>query len=76
MLLPELPDVGAGGRAARTRLRAHSSSPTNGEPVEVDGLQVMIQSLTSPTDGPIGDSSLWVYDGRQRVLNQNDARPS
>ena len=36
----------------------------------------MIQSLTSPTDGPIGDSSLWVYDGQHRVLNQNDARPS
>jgi UDP-MurNAc hydroxylase len=50
--------------------------PENGEPLEVDGLQVMIQSLTSPTDGPIGDSSLWVYDGRQRLLNQNDARPS
>src|SRR4051794_12651154 len=27
------------------------------------GLKVMIQALTSPTDGPIGDSSLWVeYD--------------
>ena len=50
--------------------------PVNGEPVEVDGLHVMIQSLISPTDGPIGDSSLWVFDGRQRVLNQNDARPS
>ncbi len=50
--------------------------PQNGEPVDVDGLQVMIQSLVSPTDGPIGDSSLWVYDGRHRVLNQNDARPS
>jgi UDP-MurNAc hydroxylase len=47
------------------------------EVVELDGgLNVMIQSLTSPTDGPIGDSSLWVeYDGI-RVLNQNDARPS
>src|SRR5690242_2094796 len=50
-------------------------SPPSGEPVEVDGLHVMIQSLTSPTDGPIGDSSLWLYDGQQRVLNQNDARP-
>jgi UDP-MurNAc hydroxylase len=50
--------------------------PRNGEPIEVDGLQVMIESLVSPTDGPIGDSSLWVYDGRHRVLNQNDARPS
>ena len=37
---------------------------------------MMIQSLTSPTDGPIGDSSLWVeYDG-VRLLNQNDARPT
>ncbi|MDP9117411.1 MAG: MBL fold metallo-hydrolase [Actinomycetota bacterium] len=50
--------------------------PSNGEPVAVNGLQVMIQSLISPTDGPIGDSSLWVYDGEHRVLNQNDARPS
>jgi UDP-MurNAc hydroxylase len=44
---------------------------------ELDGgLKVMVQALTSPTDGPIGDSSLWVeYDG-VRLLNQNDARPS
>jgi UDP-MurNAc hydroxylase len=47
------------------------------EVIELDGgLKVMIQALTSPTDGPIGDSSLWVeYDG-VRLLNQNDARPS
>ncbi|HZZ96423.1 MAG TPA: MBL fold metallo-hydrolase [Jatrophihabitantaceae bacterium] len=51
-------------------------TPESGEVVEVDGLQIMIQSLTSPTDGPIGDSSLWVHDGTQTVLNQNDARPS
>ena len=51
-------------------------SPTSGEVVDLDGLQVMIQSLTSPTDGPIGDSSLWLSDGVQTVLNQNDARPS
>jgi UDP-MurNAc hydroxylase len=44
---------------------------------ELDGgLKIMIQALTSPTDGPIGDSSLWVeYDG-VRLLNQNDARPA
>jgi UDP-MurNAc hydroxylase len=51
-------------------------TPDSGEVVEVDGLQVMIQALTSPTDGPIGDSSLWVSDGEQVVLNQNDARPA
>jgi UDP-MurNAc hydroxylase len=44
---------------------------------ELDGgLKIMIQALTSPTDGPIGDSSLWVeYEG-VRLLNQNDARPT
>ncbi|GIJ45837.1 putative Rieske 2Fe-2S iron-sulfur protein [Virgisporangium aliadipatigenens] len=44
---------------------------------ELDGgLKIMIQALTSPTDGPIGDSALWVeYDG-VRLLNQNDARPT
>jgi UDP-MurNAc hydroxylase len=47
------------------------------EPVALDGgLNIMIQALTSPTDGPIGDSSIWVeYDG-VRLLNQNDARPT
>ena len=49
----------------------------SGEVHELDGgLKIMIQALTSPTDGPIGDSSLWVeYDG-VRLLNQNDARPT
>ena len=49
----------------------------NHDVVELDGgLKVMIEALTSPTDGPIGDSSLWVeYDG-VRLLNQNDARPT
>ncbi|QSB13500.1 MBL fold metallo-hydrolase [Natronosporangium hydrolyticum] len=47
------------------------------EPVELDGgLTVMIQALTSPTDGPIGDSSLWVEHNGVRFLNQNDARPT
>ncbi len=50
--------------------------PASDEVVDLDGLQIMIQSLTSPTDGPIGDSSLWVHDGTSTVLNQNDARPS
>ncbi|WP_375478331.1 Rieske 2Fe-2S domain-containing protein [uncultured Jatrophihabitans sp.] len=50
--------------------------PRSGEVVSLDGLDVLIQSLTSPTDGPIGDSSLWLSDGEQTVLNQNDARPA
>src|SRR3954464_12926563 len=44
---------------------------------ELDGgLKVMIQALISPTDGPIGDSSLWIEHEGVRVLNQNDARPT
>jgi UDP-MurNAc hydroxylase len=48
----------------------------NEEVYDLDGLKVMIQSLISPTDGPIGDSSLWLSDGETTLLNQNDARPS
>lgn len=50
--------------------------PASGDVVTVDGLDIMIQSLVSPTDGPIGDASLWLSDGSYRVLNQNDARPT
>ncbi len=47
------------------------------EVTELDGgLNIMIQSLTSPTDGPIGDSALWVEHDGVRLLNQNDARPT
>jgi UDP-MurNAc hydroxylase len=48
----------------------------NEKVLDLDGLQVMIQSLTAPTDGPIGDSSLWLNDGEAVLLNQNDARPA
>jgi len=47
----------------------------SGEPIDLDGLRVMILALTSPTDGPIGDSVLALDDGQHRLLNQNDARP-
>jgi UDP-MurNAc hydroxylase len=47
------------------------------EPISLgDGLTVMIQTLISPNDGPIGDSSLWVEHDGIRLLNQNDARPT
>ena len=35
----------------------------------------MIDALTAPTDGPIGDSALLVDDGETRLLNMNDSRP-
>lgn len=44
-------------------------------PVELDGMRVQISALTSPNDGPLGDSALAVDDGTAIVLNQNDARP-
>lgn len=48
----------------------------NNEAVELDGgLRIMINALTSPTDGPLGDSGLAVDDGRVRIYNQNDSRP-
>ncbi len=48
----------------------------SGQPVELDsGLRVMIVALTSPSDGPIGDSALALDDGTARILNQNDAKP-
>jgi UDP-MurNAc hydroxylase len=46
------------------------------EPISLDGgLTVMINALTAPTDGPIGDSALLVDDGEIRLLNMNDSRP-
>lgn len=47
----------------------------SGEPVERDGLRIMITALTGPGDGPIGDSALSLDDGEAVLLNQNDAHP-
>ncbi len=48
----------------------------NCEPVDLEGLRIMIMALTAPTDGPIGDSGLVVDDGRTAIFNQNDSRPT
>ena len=40
-----------------------------------EGLDVMILTETSMTDGPGGDSTLLVSDGTGRLMNQNDCRP-
>jgi UDP-MurNAc hydroxylase len=47
----------------------------NSESKDVDGLTVMITSLVSPADGPLGDSGLSLDDGEVRIFNQNDSRP-
>ncbi|NBW31916.1 MAG: (2Fe-2S)-binding protein, partial [bacterium] len=40
------------------------------------GLSIVVEALTAPTDGPIGDSALLVDDGEERLLNLNDSRPT
>jgi UDP-MurNAc hydroxylase len=76
VLLPEYPTSELEDQLREIGFRRFLAT-TSGEVHELDGgLKIMIQALTSPTDGPIGDSSLWVeYDG-VRLLNQNDARPT
>ncbi len=44
-------------------------------PVELDGLRIMLDTMSSPADGPLGDSALALDDGEHRILNQNDSRP-
>ncbi|HEY7439050.1 MAG TPA: Rieske 2Fe-2S domain-containing protein [Acidimicrobiia bacterium] len=45
------------------------------KPVALGGLEVAILALTSPADGPSGDSALVLADSTARILNQNDSRP-
>nr|MDT0661463.1 Rieske 2Fe-2S domain-containing protein [Micromonospora sp. DSM 115978] len=76
VLLPEYPTSELEDELRELGFRSFIKTRTN-EVVELDGgLKVMIQALTSPTDGPIGDSSLWVEHDGIRLLNQNDARPT
>ena len=76
VLLPDFPsseledELRAVGFTSFLQTRNNEPTPVGG------GLTVMIQALTSPTDGPLGDSSLWVEHDGVRVLNQNDARPA
>lgn len=76
VLLPEFPTTEMRDQLAALGFNRFLETRTN-EVVELDGgLKVMVQALTSPTDGPIGDSSLWVEHDGVRLLNQNDARPT
>jgi UDP-MurNAc hydroxylase len=76
VLLPEYPTSELRDQLAALGFTDFLETTTN-EVVELDGgLRVMVQALTSPTDGPIGDSSLWVEHGDVRIYNQNDARPT
>lgn len=74
VLLPEFPVEDL--RAALEDLGFHRFVQTrNNQPIEVGGMRVMISALTSPSDGPLGDSLLAIDDGTATILNQNDARP-
>lgn len=46
----------------------------NGRPIEHDGLDILVEALTAPNDGAVGDSALSLSDGDACVLNQNDAK--
>ncbi len=75
VLLPEFPLDEM--REALEGLGFHRFVETvNGRPVELDGLRVAICTATTPADGPLGDSTIAIDDGRHRILNQNDCRPT
>ena len=74
VILPDFPTDDL--RRALLDLGFHQFLETrNGEPVTVDGLRVLTNSLVAPTDGAIGDSGLAVSDGTATVFNQNDSKP-
>jgi UDP-MurNAc hydroxylase len=76
VLLPEYPTTELEDELRGLGFRSFVRTRSN-EPVALGGgLSIMIQSLTSPTDGPVGDSALWVEHAGVRLLNQNDARPA
>ena len=74
VLLPDFP-LGLMERALRGLGFTSFIKTDNFEPVELDGLRVIIGSLVAPTDGPLGDSGLIVDDGETRIFDQNDSRP-
>ena len=74
VLLPEF-GVGLLERELRSLGFTDFVRTRHGERLELDGLGVTILAMTSPADGPLGDSAIVLDDGSARILNQNDARP-
>ena len=75
VLLPEFPTDELRDALRSVGFKSFQPMPS-GQVVDLaGGVKAMIQALTSPTDGPIGDSALWVEHDGVRLLNQNDARP-
>jgi UDP-MurNAc hydroxylase len=48
----------------------------NFKPIELEkNVNIVLNALTNPTDGPLGDCVLIVSDDENVVINQNDAHP-
>ena len=74
VLLPDFPTTELAGELAALGF-TRTIQTRSGEPVDLDGLEVMIVTETAIADGPQGDSAIVIGDGRNRLLNQNDCRP-
>src|SRR5580765_8357973 len=74
VLLPEF-GVGLLERELRSVGFTEFVPTRHGERLDLDGLGVTVLAMTSPADGPLGDSAIVLDDGTARILNQNDARP-
>jgi UDP-MurNAc hydroxylase len=74
VLLPDYPVTDLRDELSRLGFTRFLALPDS-QPVDLGGLRLLIQALKSPTDGPLGDSTLAVSDGTATILNQNDARP-
>jgi UDP-MurNAc hydroxylase len=74
VLLPDFPTSELAGELAALGF-TRTVQTRSGEPVDLDGLEVMIVTETAIADGPQGDSAIVIGDGRHRLLNQNDCRP-
>jgi len=74
VLLPDFPVDDLRNELERLGFSRFIVMPS-GEVVQRGRLRLMAQALSSPADGPLGDSALAVDDGTATILNQNDARP-
>jgi UDP-MurNAc hydroxylase len=75
VLLPDFPTPELRDQLAELGFEHFIRCP-NGAAVHLGGLQVRIFAETAPSDGPIGDSALFLDDGTARLFDQNDCRPA
>lgn len=74
VLLPDYPTDELADALRELGWRSQLLLP-HARPVDLGGVSVLLLALTAPSDGPLGDSALTVWDRSGRVFNQNDARP-